>query len=84
VIAQQYIALSGQCRENGVVRLEPSAKNERSLLARQRGEFVLELDMQIERSVQNPRTTATRAISAYCLVRCLCHPWVCREIKVIV
>jgi len=49
VIAHQYITLPGQRRQNCVVRLEARAENERSLFARERGEFAFEPDMQVKK-----------------------------------
>ena len=56
VIAYKYIALPSQRGQDSVVRLEAGAKNERALFAGKRGEFALEVGVQIESSIQNSRT----------------------------
>jgi hypothetical protein len=64
VVAYEYVTLRSQGRENSVVRLKAGAKDERVLFAGKRGEFALESDVQVERSIQDSCATATRAISA--------------------
>ena len=64
VVADHDIALLGEGRERGVVGLESGAENDGGFFMNQGGQLRFELDVQVQRAVEQARTAAAAAVLA--------------------
>ncbi len=62
VIAEHHIALFRQGGKRGVIRLKSGAENDGGFFVYECGQLGFQLDMHIERAVQQARSAAAAAI----------------------
>ena len=64
VVADHHVALLGEGRERAVVALESGAENDGGFFMNQGGQLGFELDVQVQRAVEQARTAAAGAVLA--------------------
>ena len=83
-IAQDHVAFLGDCREGTLVGEEPGGKKEHGLTLQEISQRLLELRVQFQSSIEQPRPGTAGAIFSRRLTRGLDHALVLRETQVIV